>query len=173
MRSRPGDRELRPAVGEPGAHGWLASGYGFGWSCRRSVDTRTRALRRNGRVSAEILRLPDDRLTVIVLTNSHDANPVAMAGTLRPSSCRVSFTPRFQTRNRCSPQSIRLLLACLDAEVYAKDLSPEFLEKVRLGGRRATISIARSGPPLGIERVQRDSGDARCIQVPVRYAETL
>lgn len=54
-----------------------ASGYGFGWfvSSIRGHRVQEHSGGTAG-FSADILRLPDDRVTVIVLTNSHDANPV-------------------------------------------------------------------------------------------------
>jgi hypothetical protein len=61
----------------------------------------------------------------------------------------------------------------LDPEVYARDLSPEFLEKVRSRWSKGHEFYRSLGPPLGIERVQRDAGDAASsYRYRVRYAET-
>ena len=150
------------------------SGYGFGWFV--SPVRGHRAQEHSGGTagfSADILRLPDDRVTVIVLTNSHDANPVAMARHIAaqfvPSLvyAKIPDTKPPLTRKVFDYYSHRL-----DPEVYAKDLSLEFLEKVRPRWSKGYDFYRSLGPPLGIERVQRDSGDATgSYRYRVRYAE--
>ena len=151
------------------------SGYGFGWFV--SPVRGHRAQEHSGGTagfSSDILRLPDDRVTVIVLTNSYDANPIAMARHIAaqfvPSLvyAKIPDTKPPLTRKVFDYYSRRL-----DAEVYAKDLSPEFLEKVRPRWSKGHDFYRSLGPPLGIERVQRDSGDAAgSYRYRVRYAET-
>ncbi len=152
------------------------SGYGFGWFV--SPVRGHRAQEHSGGTagfSADILRLPDDRVTVIVLTNSYDANPAAMARHIAaqfvPSLvyAKIPDTKPLLTRKVFDYYSHRRL----DPEVYAKDLSPEFLEKVRPRWSKGHDFYRSLGPPLGIERVQRDSGDATgSYRYRVRYAET-
>ena len=61
----------------------------------------------------------------------------------------------------------------LDREVYARDLTAEFAEKVRPRWEKGHDFYRALGPPLSIERVQRDSGDATgSYRYRVRYAET-
>jgi len=151
------------------------SGYGFGWFV--SPVRGHRAQEHSGGTagfSSDILRLPDDRVTVIVLTNSYDANPIGMARHIAaqfvPSLvyAKIPDTKLPLTRKVFDYYSRRL-----DAEVYAKDLSPEFLEKVRPRWSKGHDFYRSLGPPLGIERVQRDSGDAAgSYRYRVRYAET-
>ena len=151
------------------------SGYGFGWFV--SPVRGHRAQEHSGGTagfSSDILRLPDDRVTVIVLTNSYDANPIGMARHIAaqfvPSLVysKIPDTKPSLTRKVFDYYSRRL-----DAEVYAKDLSPEFLEKVRPRWSKGHDFYRSLGPPLGIERVQRDSGDAAgSYRYRVRYAET-
>lgn len=151
------------------------SGYGFGWFV--SPVRGHRAQEHSGGTagfSSDILRLPDDRVTVIVLTNSHDANPAGMA-----SHIAAQFVPGlvYAKIPDSKPALTRKLFDYyshrLDPEVYAKDLSPEFLGKVRDRWSKGHDFYRSLGPPLGIERVQRDSGDATSsYRYRVRYAET-
>ncbi len=151
------------------------SGYGFGWFV--SPVRGHRVQEHSGGTagfSADILRLPDDRVTVIVLTNSYDANPAGMAshvaGQFVPSLvyAKIPDTKPLLTRKLFDYYTHRL-----DPEVYARDLSPEFLEKVRPRWSAGHDSYRSLGPPLGIERVERDAGDAaNSYRYRVRYAET-
>jgi len=151
------------------------SGYGFGWFV--SPVRGHRAQEHSGGTagfSSDILRLPDDRVTVIVLTNSYDANPIGMARHIAaqfvPSLvyAKIPDTKLPLTRKVFDYYSRRL-----DAEVYAKDLSPEFLEKVRPRWSKGHDFYRALGPPLGIERVERDVGEAaNQYRYRVRYAET-
>jgi D-alanyl-D-alanine carboxypeptidase len=151
------------------------SGYGFGWFV--SPVRGHRAQEHSGGTagfSSDILRLPDDRVTVIVLTNSYDANPVGMARHIA-----AQFVPSLvyakipDTKPSLSRKLLDFYSHRLDPEVYARDLSPEFLEKVRSRWSKGHEFYRSLGPPLGIERVQRDAGDAASsYRYRVRYAET-
>ena len=151
------------------------SGYGFGWFV--SPVRGHRAQEHSGGTagfSSDILRLPDDRVTVIVLTNSYNANPVGMA-----SHIAAQFVPSlvYAKIPDTKPSLTRKLLDYyshrLDPEVYARDLSPEFLAKVRLRWSKGHDFYRSLGPPLGIERVERDAGEAaNQYRYRVRYAET-
>lgn len=151
------------------------SGYGFGWFV--SPVRGHRAQEHSGGTagfSSDILRLPEDRVTVVVLTNSYDANPVGIARHIAaqfvPSLVytKITDTKPPLTRNVFDYYSHRL-----DPEVYARNLSPEFLEKTRPRWSKGHEFYRSLGPPLGIERVQRDSGDAASsYRYRVRYAET-
>ena len=151
------------------------SGYGFGWFV--SPVRGHRAQEHSGGTagfSSDILRLPDDRVTVIVLTNSYDANPIGMA-----SHIAAQFVPSLvyakipDTKPSLTRKVFDYYSRRLDAEVYAKDLSPEFLEKVRPRWSKGHDFYRSLGPPLGIERVERDAGEAaNQYRYRVRYAET-
>jgi CubicO group peptidase (beta-lactamase class C family) len=151
------------------------SGYGFGWFV--SPARGHRAQEHSGGTpgfSSDILRLPDDRVTVVVLTNSHDANTIGMA-----SHIAAQFVPSLvyakipDTRPRLGRKLLDYYSHRLDPEVYARDLSPEFLEKVRQRWSKGHDFYRSLGPPLGLERVQRDAGDApNSYRYRVRYAET-
>jgi CubicO group peptidase (beta-lactamase class C family) len=151
------------------------SGYGFGWFV--SPVRGHRAQEHSGGTagfSSDILRLPDDRVTVIVLTNSYDANPAGMAGHIA-----AQFVPGLvyakipDTKPSLTRKLFKYYSHRLDPEVYARDLSPEFLEKVRQRWSKGHDFYRRLGPPLGIERVERDAGDAaNSYRYRVRYAET-
>ena len=151
------------------------SGYGFGWFV--SPVRGHRAQEHSGGTagfSSDILRLPDDRVTVIVLTNSYDANPAGMASHIAAQFvpglvyARIPDTKPLLTRKLFDYYSHRL-----DPEVYARDLSPEFVDKVRHRWSKGHDFYRALGSPLGMERVQRDSGDAAsAYRYRVQYAET-
>jgi CubicO group peptidase (beta-lactamase class C family) len=159
---------------QPLADGSL-SGYGFGWFV--TPVRGHRAQEHSGGTagfSSDILRLPDDRVTVIVLTNTYSANPVAIA-----SHIARLLVPSlvYATIPDDNPAFARKVLDYyahrLDPEVYDKALNPEFVEKVRPRWQRGHEYFRPLGPPLGIERVERDPGDAaESFRYRVRYAET-
>jgi hypothetical protein len=61
----------------------------------------------------------------------------------------------------------------LDREVYARDLTAEFAEKVRPRWEKGHDFYRALGPPLGMERVHRDTDDeANSYRYRVRYGET-
>jgi CubicO group peptidase (beta-lactamase class C family) len=152
-----------------------ASGYGFGWFV--SPIRGHRVQEHSGGTagfSADILRLPDDRVTVIVLTNSYDADPARLA-----SHIATQFVPglAYTTIQDTKPSLTRKLFDYyshrLDREVYAKDLTAEFAEKVRPRWDKGRDFFRALGPPLNIEHVQRDTDDeANSYRYRVRYGET-
>ena len=151
------------------------SGYGFGWFVTPVRGHRARE-HSGGTAgfSSDILRLPDDRVTVIVLTNTYNANPVAIAShiarLLVPS---LVYAKVADERPAVSKNVFDYYAHRLDPEVYGKNLTPEFLEKVRPRWSKGHEFFHPLGPPLGIERVERDSGDAAdSFRYRVRYAQT-
>ena len=151
------------------------SGYGFGWFV--SPVRGHRVQEHSGGTagfSADILRLPDDRVTVIVLTNSYNANPAGLA-----SHIATQFVPSlvYTTMPDTKPSLTRKLFDYyshrLDREVYARDLTAEFAEKVRPRWEKGHDFYRALGPPLSMERVQRDTDDeANSYRYRVRYGET-
>ena len=126
------------------------SGYGFGWFV--SPIRGHRVQEHSGGTagfSADILRLPDDRVTVIVLTNSYNANPVGLA-----SHIAAQFVPSlvYSTIPDTKPSLTRKLFDYyshrLDREVYARDLTAEFAEKVRPRWEKGHDFYRALGPPL-------------------------
>ncbi len=159
---------------QPLADGSL-SGYGFGWFV--TPVRGHRAQEHSGGTagfSSDILRLPDDRVTVIVLTNTYSANPVAIAShiarLLVPS---LVYAKVADERPAVSKSIFDYYAHRLDPEVYGKNLSPEFLETVRPRWSKGHDFFRSLGPPLRIEQVERDSGDAAdSFRYRVRYAQT-
>ena len=152
-----------------------SSGYGFGWFVSPLHGHRTQE-HSGGTAgfSAEILRLPDDGVTVIVLTNSHDVNPVMMA-----THIATQFVPSlvYEKIRDTRPALARKLRDYyshrLDPEVYAKDLSAEFAAEIKPSWASGHAFYRALGPPLNIERVQRDADDeANSFRYRVRYGET-
>ena len=150
------------------------SGYGFGWFV--SPVRGHRVQEHSGGTagfSADILRLPDDRVTVIVLTNSYDADPARFANHIA-----AQFVPSlvYTTIPDTKPSLTRKLFAYyshrLDSEAYVRDLTAEYAAKVRPRWEKGYDFYRELGAPLSIERVQRDPGDeADSYRYRVRYGE--
>jgi CubicO group peptidase (beta-lactamase class C family) len=159
---------------QPLADGTL-SGYGFGWFV--SPVRGHRVQEHSGGTagfSSDILRLPDDRVAVIVLTNSYSANPVGMAGHIARLLVPDLVYAKIPDENPVITKRVFDYYAHrLDPEVYGKVLAPELLEKVRPRWSKGHEFYRSLGPPLGIELVERDSDDAaNSHRYRVRYAET-
>lgn len=61
----------------------------------------------------------------------------------------------------------------LDREIYAKDLTAEFAEKIRPRWDEGHDFFRALGPPLNMERVQRDTDDEpNSYRYRVPYGET-
>jgi CubicO group peptidase (beta-lactamase class C family) len=150
------------------------SGYGFGWFVSPMREHRSQ--NHSGGTagfSSDILRLPDDRVSIIVLTNTGSANAASItshiARVLVPSLVYASIPEQ-------DPQVARMVMDFyshrLDPVVYEKPLSAEFAAKVRPHWTDNHEYFRALGPPLTIEPVERSvAGTTRVCRYRVRYAE--
>jgi D-alanyl-D-alanine carboxypeptidase len=152
----------------------LPSGYGLGWFVSPMRDHRSQS-HSGGTAgfSSNILRLPDDQLTVIVLTNSYNANPVSIANHIArvfiPGLAYAPIPPR-------DPEIGNLVMNYYvhraDPEVYEEPLSAEFSAKMRNYWRENLDYYKSLGPPQAAVLVERrEVGPGRQYRYRVRYAE--
>jgi CubicO group peptidase (beta-lactamase class C family) len=152
-----------------------SSGYGFGWFVSPMREHRSQ--NHSGGTagfSSNILRLPDDRVTVIVLTNTGSANAVSItnhiARVLVPS---LAYAPIREQDPQVAQMVMDFYTHRLDPEVYDKPLSAEFAAKVRPYWAANHEYFQALGPPLTIEPVERSvEGTTRVYRYRVRYADT-
>jgi CubicO group peptidase (beta-lactamase class C family) len=151
------------------------SGYGFGWSVSPMREHRSQ--NHSGGTagfSSNILRLPDDRVTVIVLTNTGSANATSITNHIARALVPGLAYPPIREQD---PQVARMLMDFythrLDPDVYDKPLSAEFAAKVRPYWAANHEYFRALGPPLTIEPVERSvEGTTRVYRYRVRYADT-
>lgn len=149
------------------------SGYGLGWFVSRMRDHR--ALAHSGGTagfSCNFLYLPDDDVTIIVLTNSGTANPQSITDHL---ARRLVPGLRYTTIPDERPEVARLLLDYFShrvaAEPYLSAFTPEFA-KVVAPYWSASLDYYKSlGAPLGVELVERIP-DEQAFRYRVRYHDT-
>jgi len=151
------------------------SGYGFGWFVAPMRGHRTQS-HSGGTAgfSSNILRLPDDHLTVIVLTNTHSANPVSItnhiARLLVPS---LAYPPIPDQNPEVAAMVMDFYTHILDSEIYDKPLSAALAAKVRPNWANGQDYYRALGPPLAIEAVERNVGGAtNAFRYRIRYADT-
>jgi CubicO group peptidase (beta-lactamase class C family) len=152
-----------------------SSGYGFGWFVSPMREHRSQ--NHSGGTagfSSNILRLPDDRVTVIVLTNTGSANAVSItnhiARVLVPS---LAYAPIREQDPQVAQMVMDFYTHRLDPEVYDKPLSAELAAKVRPYWAANHEYFQALGPPLTIEPVERSvEGTTRVYRYRVRYADT-
>lgn len=155
--------------------GGSPSGYGFGWFVAPMRGHRTQS--HSGSTagfSSNILRLPDDRLTVIVLTNSHSASPVSMTNHIARLLVPDLAYPPIPDQN---PEIAKMVMDFYahrtDPEVYDKPLSAELAIKVRPNWPSGQDYYRSLGPPLEIEAVERNVGGAAGVyRYRIRYADS-
>jgi len=150
------------------------SGYGFGWFV--SPVRGHRAQEHSGGTagfSSDTLRLPDDHVTVIVLTNSYSANPAGIAMHIsRLLVPGLAYAKIPDDRPAITGRVFDYYTHRLDPEIYGKDLTPAFVEKVRPRWSTGYDLYRSLGALVGIERLERDPGDAANLyRYRVRYAE--
>lgn len=137
------------------------SGYGFGWFVAPMRNHR--ALAHSGGTAgfgANFLYLPDDDVTIIVLMNSADANPISItdhfARALVPAL-------RYTAIPDARPEVGRMLLDAYshrtDAEPYLFAFTPEFGKLVATYWSRSIDYYKALGPPLGVELVELFPGE--------------
>ena len=124
--------------------------------------------------SSNILRLPDDHVSVIVLTNTGGANPVSItnhiARLLVPS---LMYKAVPDQNPEVAKKVMDYYTHRLDADVYAKPLSAEFAAQISPYWSKGHDYYRALGPPTSIERVERDAADApRMYRYRVRYGDT-
>ena len=125
--------------------------------------------------SSNILRLPDDRVTVIVLTNTGSANPASItnhiARVLVPS---LAYAP-IREQDPQVAQMVMDFSDLIDSTRMStrKPLSAELAAKVRPYWAASHEYFQALGPPLTIEPVERSvEGTTRVYRYRVRYADT-
>jgi CubicO group peptidase (beta-lactamase class C family) len=149
------------------------SGYGFGWFVSPMRDHR--ALAHSGGTagfSCNFLYLPDDDVTIIVLTNSGTANPQSITDHL---ARRLVPGLRYTTIPDQRPEVARLLLDYFShrvaAEPYLSAFTPEFA-KVVAPYWSANLDYYKSlGAPLGVELVEQTQ-EEQAFRYRVRYRDT-
>lgn len=149
----------------------LPSGYGFGWFVSPVHDHRSQS--HSGGTAgfaSNILRLPDDQLTVIVLTNSYNANPVSItnhiARILVPALVYAPIAPR---DSEIADLVMDYFIHRTDPDVYEAALTASFSAKVRPYWRENLDYYKSLGPPRAIALVERREGGN--YRYRVRYAE--
>jgi D-alanyl-D-alanine carboxypeptidase len=151
------------------------SGYGFGWFVSPLREHRSQS-HSGGTAgfSSNILRLPDDRVTIIALTNTGSANAASItshiARVLVPSLVYVPIQEQ-------SPEVAQMVMDFyahrLDPVVYEKPLSAGFAAKARAYWTANHEYFQAIGPPLTIEPVERSvAGTTSVYRYRVRYADT-
>lgn len=155
---------------QPLADGSL-SGYGFGWFVAPMHGRRSQ--NHSGGTagfSANILRLPDDGVTVIVLANSGNANSIAIANHIaRELVPGLVYTAIPDQQPELARRVLDFYAHRSDPGVYKKPLSTAFAEKI-LPFWSANLSDYRElGAPLAIELVER--ADAHHSRYRIRYAD--
>jgi CubicO group peptidase (beta-lactamase class C family) len=151
------------------------SGYGFGWEVLPMHDHRAQS-HSGGTAgfSSNILRLPDDHVAVIVLTNTGRANPVSITNhvaRLLVPGLRYKAVP--DPDPEVAERVMDFFAHRLDADVYEKPLSAEFAAQIRPYWSSNQDYYRALGPPREIERVEREAADAtRTYRYRVRYADT-
>jgi CubicO group peptidase (beta-lactamase class C family) len=148
------------------------SGYGFGWFVSPMRDHR--ALEHTGGTagfSCDFLYLPDDDVTIIVLTNSGTANPQSIS-----NHFARQLVPglRYTTIPDRHPEVGRLLLDFYSrrpsAEPYLSTLTPEFAKVVAPYWLANLDYYKAIGAPLGVELVEQIP-DEQALRYRVRYKD--
>jgi CubicO group peptidase (beta-lactamase class C family) len=133
------------------------SGYGFGWFV--SPMREHRALAHSGGTagfSCNFLYLPDDDVTIIVLTNSGTANPQSIT-----DHFARQFVPglRYASIPDPHPETGRLLLEYFShraaTEPFVAVFTPEFAKLVSTYWSANLDYFKSLGPPLGVELVEQ------------------
>jgi CubicO group peptidase (beta-lactamase class C family) len=148
------------------------SGYGFGWFVSPMRDHRSQ--NHSGGTagfSSNILRLPDDRVTVIVLANSGSANPVSITSHIaRLLVPGLLYAPIPEQDPQVAQMVMDFYAHRLDPEVYDKPLSAELAAKVRPHWTASHEYFRAIGPPRSIVPVERSAvGATRLYRYRVQY----
>jgi len=150
------------------------SGYGFGWFVAPMRGHRVQ--NHSGGTAgfaSNILRLPDDRLTVIALANSHGANPVSITNHIaRLFVPSLVYAPIPEQHPEVGKMVMEFYAHRLDPDVYEKALSAEFAAKIRPLWTSGHDYYRSLGPPLAIEPVEQNvAGASNVYRYRVRYAD--
>lgn len=140
------------------------SGYGMGWF----VDTmRGRALLEHSGgtpgFTTQVLRLPQDRLTVIVLGNSYNSHAVTdVAGHLaRLHLPALRYKPMADTEPAKAARLREFLAHRADAAPYHSALSPRLAARVDKVWAQRQSYYQALGPPLSLQLVEREEKKPR------------
>ena len=150
-----------------------SSGYGFGWFVSPMRDHR--AIAHSGGTAgfaSNFLYLPDDDITLIVLTNSGTANSISFTDHL----ARVLVPGlRYTAIPDDRPEVGRLLLDVYshrrDTEPYLSAFTPEFAKQLAPYWLVSIDYYKALGAPLGVELVERFP-DRETFRYRVRYKDT-
>ncbi len=153
------------------------SGYGMGWF----VDTmRGRALLEHSGgtpgFTTQVLRLPQDRLTVIVLGNSYNSHAVTdVAGHLaRLHLPALRYKPMADTEPAKAARLREFLAHRADAAPYHSALSPRLAARVDKVWAQRQSYYQALGPPLSLQLVEREEKKAKTwFRYRVKYADTV
>ncbi|MES1263349.1 MAG: serine hydrolase domain-containing protein [Peristeroidobacter soli] len=148
------------------------SGYGFGWFV--SPMRGHRAFAHSGGTagfSCNLLHLPDDDVTIVVLTNSGNANPLSLtdhfARVLVPA---LRYTAIPDPHPEVGMRLLDYFAHRTDAEPYVSAFTPEFA-KVIAEYWTASFDYYRAiGAPVGVELVERLPEEER-VRYRVRYED--
>jgi CubicO group peptidase (beta-lactamase class C family) len=151
------------------------SGYGFGWFVSPMRDHRSQNhAGGTAGFSSNILRLPDDRVTVIVLTNTGSANAASITSHIaRVFVPSLVYAPIQEQNPEVTQMVMDFYTHRLDPDVYDKPLSAELATKIRPYWSNNLEYFKALGPPLAIVPVERSVvGATRVYRYRVRYADT-
>ena len=159
---------LTDSVLADGSH----SGYGFGWFV--SPMRERRAVAHSGGTagfSCNLLYLPDDDVTIVVLTNSGNANPVSLtdhfARVLVPA---LRYTKIPDPRPEVGQRLLDYYRHRVDAEPHLSAFTPEFGKQVAEYWTAGLDYYKAIGAPTGVELVEQLPAEGR-VRYRVRYRD--
>jgi CubicO group peptidase (beta-lactamase class C family) len=132
------------------------SGYGFGWFV--SPVMKHRSQRHGGQTAgftADFWRLPDDRVTVIVLTNLYGGSPELVSSRIAQYEVpQLRYRAIHDPDQALGQKVLEFYAHRLDREVYTKPLSPEYAAKRMAGWSDGVAYFKRIGAPRSIELLE-------------------
>ena len=148
------------------------SGYGFGWFV--SPMRGHRAFAHSGGTAGfacNLLHLPDDDVTIVVLTNSGSSNPISItdhfARVLVPA---LRYTTIPDPRPEVGRRLLDFYAHRVDAEPYLSAFTPEFGKLVAEYWTAGLDYYRAIGAPVGAELVEELPAEGR-VRYRVRYKD--
>jgi D-alanyl-D-alanine carboxypeptidase len=146
------------------------AGYGFGWFTDPMHGHRS--LNHSGGTAgftANLLLLPDDALTIVVLANSGSANPNSITDHIaRELVPALRYTTIQDSRPEIGARVLEFYRHRADGEPWLEPFTPELAAQVRTYWSYGVEGARERGPPTGIELVEKSSEKSLCYRV--RYA---
>jgi D-alanyl-D-alanine carboxypeptidase len=143
------------------------TGYGFGWFTNPMHGHRS--LNHSGGTAgftANLLLLPDDALTIVVLANSGSANPNSITDHIaRDLVPALRYTAIQDSRPEISARVLEFYRHRADAEPWLEPFTPEFAAQVRTYWSYGVEGARERGPPAGIELVEKANEKSLCYRV--------